>query len=153
MVYPRLFETFECYKRTSIKFSYCLLLELTNSLLLVHDSPYSVHSCDPKDDVLFTQKLTHSWGQQFMHVHNIVLLSQRGHLTCSLEKELQIERSTVYYLEVLKRRFESGLFDENLMENIDVTHFIVNMDNGRTLGFWGDTSIKYAARWFQARIL
>ena len=30
------------------------------------------------------------------------------------------------------------------MENIDETHFIVYMNNGRTLGFWGDTSIKYA---------
>ena len=30
------------------------------------------------------------------------------------------------------------------MENIDETHFVVNMDNGRTLGFRGDTTIKYA---------
>ena len=45
---------------------------------------------------------------------------------------------------MLKRGFDSCLFDENLMENIDETHFVVNMDNGRTLGFWGDTSTKYA---------
>ena len=30
------------------------------------------------------------------------------------------------------------------MENIDETHFVVNMDNSRTLGFCGDTTIKYA---------
>ena len=30
------------------------------------------------------------------------------------------------------------------MENIDETHFVVNMDNGRTLGFRGDTTVKYA---------
>ena len=41
----------------------------------------------------------------------------------------------VYHLGVLKRSFDSGLFDENLMENIDETHFVVNMDNSRTLGF------------------
>ena len=29
------------------------------------------------------------------------------------------------------------------MENIDKVHFVVNMDNGRTLGFWGDTLVKY----------
>ena len=29
------------------------------------------------------------------------------------------------------------------MENINKTHFIVNMDNSRTLGFWDDTSVKY----------
>ena len=78
-----------------------------------------------------------------MHVHNIVLLSQIGRLTCSLEKEIQIERNTVYHLGVLKRGFDSDLFDENLMENIDETHFVVNMDNGRTLGFRDDTSTKY----------
>ena len=44
---------------------------------------------------------------------------------------------------MLKRDFDSGLFDENLMENIDETHFVVNMDNGRTLGFRGDTSTNY----------
>ena len=70
-----------------------------------------------------------------MHVHNIILLSQRGCLIYSPEKELQIERSTVYHLGILKRGFETQLFDENLMENIDETHFVVNMDNGRNLGF------------------
>jgi hypothetical protein len=30
------------------------------------------------------------------------------------------------------------------MENIDKTHFVVNLDNGCTLGFRGDTSVKYA---------
>ena len=30
------------------------------------------------------------------------------------------------------------------MENIDETHFVINMDNGRTLGFQGDTLVKYA---------
>jgi hypothetical protein len=30
------------------------------------------------------------------------------------------------------------------IENIDETHFVVNVDNGRTLGFRGDTTIKYA---------
>jgi hypothetical protein len=45
---------------------------------------------------------------------------------------------------VLQRGFQIGIFDENLIENINETHFIVNMDNGRTLGFWGNTTVKYA---------
>ena len=48
------------------------------------------------------------------------------------------------FREVFKRGFESRLFDENLIENIDEMHFVVNMDNGRTLGFWSDTLVKYA---------
>ena len=30
------------------------------------------------------------------------------------------------------------------MENIDETHFSINMDNGKTLGFHGDTIVMYA---------
>jgi hypothetical protein len=30
------------------------------------------------------------------------------------------------------------------MENIDETHFVVNLDNECTLGLQGDTSVKYA---------
>jgi hypothetical protein len=30
------------------------------------------------------------------------------------------------------------------MENIDETHFVVNLDNGHTLGFREDTSVTYA---------
>ena len=30
------------------------------------------------------------------------------------------------------------------MENIDETYFVVNMNNGRTLGFRGDTTVSYA---------
>jgi hypothetical protein len=40
-----------------------------------------------------------------MNVHNIVLLSQHGRLTCSIEKELQIEMDTIYHLDVLQRGF------------------------------------------------
>jgi hypothetical protein len=82
--------------------------------------------------------------QQFMDVHNIVLLSQRGNLSCSPEKERQIEMNTAYHLGILQRGFQSRVFDENLMENLDETHFTVNMDNGCTLGFRGDTVVKYA---------
>ena len=49
----------------------------------------------------------------------------------------------MYHLGVLQRGFGSGIFDENLMENVDETHFVVNLDNGRTLGFRGDTTVKY----------
>ena len=30
------------------------------------------------------------------------------------------------------------------MENLNETHFTVILDNGRALGFWSDTSVKYA---------
>lgn len=65
-------------------------------------------------------------------------------MTCSPQKELQIEMHTIYHLGVFHRGFLSGNFDENLMENLDETHFAVNLDNEHTLGFRGDTTVKYA---------
>jgi len=43
----------------------------------------------------------------------------------------------------LSRGFESGELNEDLVENVDETYFIINIDNDRTLGFRGD-GIKYA---------
>jgi hypothetical protein len=48
---------------------------------------------------------------------------------------------TTYHLGVLQRGFQSREFDENVMENLDETHLVVNLDNGHTLGFRGDTSV------------
>ena len=43
-----------------------------------------------------------------------------------------------------RRGFESGDMNEDLLCNMDENHFVVNCDNGRTLGFRGDTEVKYA---------
>ena len=94
--------------------------------LLDSTSPYTTLSRDPKDNVLFIDKLTNNWFQQFMFVHNIIFLSQSGRLTCSPQKEREIEMHTVFHLGVLYRDFSNGTFDENLMENINETPFVVN---------------------------
>jgi hypothetical protein len=44
----------------------------------------------------------------------------------------------------LKCYFELGELDENIIENVDETHFIINYDNGKALGFKGDKHFKYA---------
>ena len=100
-MYPRLLTAFEQFKSVGVKFSSRLLAELAMSILLDPTSPCTAQSRDPKDNALFTSKFTPSWIQQFMHVHSIVLLSQRGQLTCSPEKELQIEKVMAYHLGVL----------------------------------------------------
>ena len=55
---------------------------------------------------------------------------------------MQIESTTTYHLGVLG--FKTRVFDDNLMENVDETYFVVNLDYSRTLGFRGDTTVKYA---------
>ena len=51
---------------------------------------------------------------------------------------------TTYHLVVLHRGFKNKGFDEILMENVDATHFFINLDNGCTLGSMDNTIVKYA---------
>lgn len=55
-----------------------------------------------------------------------------------------MEKEVAYYLGVVKREFDAGMLDEDMFENVDETHFVVNMDNGRTLAFVGCNEVKYA---------
>ena len=48
------------------------------------------------------------------------------------------------HLCLLKHGFDSGYLDKNDMSNAEETHSMVNMDNGKTLGFSGDHSVRYA---------
>ena len=86
-LYPLLLDAFEHFKKTGVKFSPRLLIELAITILVDPTSPYTALSRDPKDNVLLLEKLTHCWIQQFMHIQNIVLLSQTCRLTCNPEKE------------------------------------------------------------------
>jgi hypothetical protein len=143
-LYPQFLDAFDMFRKIGVKFSFKLLIELALLVLLDPTSIYTAQSRDPKDNRLLIEKLNHSWVQRFMDVHNIVLLSQCGKLNCSPGKEIQIEMQATHHLGVLQRGFQTDIFDKNLIENIDETHFVVNMDNGRTLGFRGDTTMKYA---------
>ena len=62
----------------------------------------------------------------------------------SSEKEALLEKTVSYYMGELQPGFESGLLNEDNIENADETHFVFNMDNRKTLGFVGDKHIKYA---------
>ncbi len=104
-VYPELLLAFEHYQKAGVKFSARLLIELAETILFDPTSPYTIHSRDPKDNIFLSKKITPSWAQQFMHTYNLVLLTQRGRLICSPEKELQIERQTTHHLGVLHRGF------------------------------------------------
>lgn len=54
-----------------------------------------------------------------------------------------MRKTVVFILCQIQRNFVSGVFDENMMENINEIHFIINMDDGKTFGFHGDEECKY----------
>ena len=90
-MYPKLLEEFDCFRKSDVKFSSQLLRELAISILVAPDSIFIANYVDPKDNVLLINKITYNWMNQFMDNHNIVLLSKRGRLICSPNKEVHIE--------------------------------------------------------------
>jgi hypothetical protein len=69
---------------------------------------------------------------------------QCGRLSWSPMKERHMKMLTTFHLGVVQRGFLSGEYNENYIKNMDETHFVMNMDNGKTLGFCGDHVVKYA---------
>ena len=87
---------------------------------------------------------TARWVQSFCERYDIVSRKQTGKLDCCEEKQDSIERAVGYHLGELMRQFDSGDLDEDFVFNVDKTHFLVKMDNGKTLGLLGDKTVKYA---------
>lgn len=53
----------------------------------------------------------------------------------------EIHKFVASYLSFLKVAFQSGLLQENLVENAEETLFKINMDNGATLGLIRDEDV------------
>ncbi|OWZ03588.1 hypothetical protein PHMEG_00024654 [Phytophthora megakarya] len=78
-----------------------------------------------------------------MVAHRIVPRTQSGKKSVSPEKQASIER-VAKHLANLQRGFEPGEYDEDTVENIEETHFVVDFNNNKTLGFKREENIKYA---------
>ena len=84
------------------------------------------------------------WVQRVMERYNIVSRRKCGKLMISPAKQIIIEKQVAFHLGTVCHDFESRRLDEEFVENIDDTHFVVNVDNGRTFGFAGAQEVKYA---------
>ena len=73
--------------------------------------------------------------QGFMERFNIVGIRKCGKFMISPVKQAQMEREVAFQAGSVAKAFRNGDLDEYLAENIDETHFVVNMDNGRNLAF------------------
>ncbi|OWY96290.1 hypothetical protein PHMEG_00033478 [Phytophthora megakarya] len=142
-LYPRLLEEFDRLRKLGVKLEPPLLLQLAKEILSDNTDGYYARSVDDKG-ALIINKITSRWVQTFMEAHQIVLRTQSGKKQLSAAKILHIEKSVAFHLGELRRGFADGSLDEDAIANIDETHFVVDFDNGKTLGFSGEKHIKYA---------
>ncbi|DAZ96857.1 TPA: hypothetical protein N0F65_008288 [Lagenidium giganteum] len=67
-----------------------------------------------------------------------------GKKQVSGEKMRQIKEEVAIHLGVLQRGFDNGELNEDTIENINETHFMIDFHTRKALGFVGETFIKYA---------
>ena len=105
---------------------------------------YSLNYVDPRSELPISGLLSARWVQAFAERFRIISRAHTGKLLTSPSKEEFIEKEVAYHLCQLCRDFRAGRISENDIENADETHFVINYDNGRTLGFAGEDEVKYA---------
>ncbi|EGZ16438.1 hypothetical protein PHYSODRAFT_502225 [Phytophthora sojae] len=142
-LYSKLLDEFDRLHKLGVKFEPPLLLQLAKQILRDGEGEYTHMSVDAKQ-TLIIEKINSRWIQCFMEAHQIVLRTQTGKRQLSQPKILHIEKEVAFHLGELQRGFADGSLDENAIENIDETHFVIDFDTGKTLGFSGEQQTKYA---------
>lgn len=136
---------FQRLSKTSLKFNGGILRTLAKRILTDEADEYEWRlELGMSERYALVCKVTKRWVQTFMDRFHIVGRKQCGKLMISPVKQEKLEKEVAYHLGAVKRAFDAGELDEDLVENVDETHFVVNMDNGRTLSFIGCSEVKYA---------
>lgn len=118
---------FERLSSMGVKFSGPVLVALATRILKDADGEYDLQldmARDERNDLI--RKITKRWIQSFMERYSIVARRQCGKLMVSPVKQIQMEQEVAYHLGVVKREFDAGTLDEDVVENVDESHFLVN---------------------------
>lgn len=127
---PLLADEFRRLIKLGVKMSPHLLQEV--ALTIIKDSGHALYNMDTLiSGISIVDKITSRWVQTFMESNQIVRRLQTGKLSVSPGKRIEIDISVVKFLGQVKRSFDSGLLDERCISNMDETHFVVNVDNGK----------------------
>lgn len=144
-LYSDVLDEFDRLRKLGVKFNLTTLRHLALDVLQTgKDDIYSANMIDPRSNVALRKKIDARWIQSFAEHFRIVSRAQSGKHRMSPAKENEIEIQVAAHLGALSSLLTRGVVDENDLENADETHFVINVDNGRTLGFCGSSDVKYA---------
>ncbi|OWZ06122.1 hypothetical protein PHMEG_00021670 [Phytophthora megakarya] len=91
----------------------------------------------------FADLMTPRRVQDFLERNNIVYRSHMGKQQVSVKMQMQIDMAVAKHLGALKRQFEDGTLLPDQQYNMDESHFIIDLDDDKTLDFVGSQSVKY----------
>lgn len=141
-LYPILLTEFQRLRRAGVKLSNQLVAEM--GVVLIEDSEHPrFNSRFSVKNKPFTSLLTPRRVQDFLERYNIVYRRHKGKKQVSVEKQAQIDISIAKHMGELKRQFEEGTLHPDQQYNMDESHFVIDLDDGKTLDFVGSQSVKY----------
>lgn len=133
-LYPLLLSEFERLRRAGVKLSVRLVAKIGVDLIEHSEHPvFNRAFCT--ESKTFVRMLTARRVQDFLERNNIVYRRLQGKKQVSEEKMEDIDRTVAAHLGRLKREFNDGTLDPNSQYNMDESHFVIDLDDGRTLDF------------------
>lgn len=125
----------------NINISTSLLVEVGKYLLTAGEERFGAGTLKAGQPLI--GHINAHWIQTFRERYDVVSRKLSGKLAVSVEKQSSTERAVAYYLGKVQQAFDSGVLDDDLVLNINETHFVINMDDEKTLEMKGATSVKY----------
>lgn len=141
-LHSKIYPEFCRQRKLGAKISYALIVAVAVHLLQKSKGEFTAATVN--EGRTLESRINTAWVQRFCNKYDIALRKQSSKLMCSPEKQESIERRIAYHLGQTKRSFDSGTYDEDTVFNMDETHFVINMDDGKTLALRGEKSIRYS---------
>lgn len=143
-IHTELGDDFDRLRCVGVKFNLTMLHLLALSIFDqtdngIYGKGFIARSGKPQRDLMESR-----WVQTLCARFRIVSRSQTGKNKMRPGKNIELEKDVARHLGRLKKYFESGELEEQCISNADETHFVFNMDDGRTLGLPNDQDVRYA---------
>lgn len=143
MLYNDLRFKFERLRKVGVKFDTSLLHIHALMMIMNVEKGSEYHESIMHIGKLIANYVTRWWTQNFMYTSRSVLRAQAGNHLISQRKQTYTEKTVACSMGKLNRGFDSGELNDDLIENADETHCVINMNNGKTLRFIGDEHLKH----------
>lgn len=141
-LYPILLDEFERLRKAGVKMSTRLLQDI--AVTLIEESQHAKFNNRFRiNEKPFSTLVTFRRLQDFTDRFNIVYRRLKGKKQVSSDKQEEIHNAVAAHLGELKRLFDDNLIDPSLQFNMDESHFVIDLDDGKTLDFRGAKHVKY----------
>eukprot|EP00171_Calliarthron_tuberculosum_P023739 IDg23739t1 len=134
---------FERLQYVGCKLSTDILMKAAVQALQQEGSEFTEATLDNSTGQPISIHITQDFIRRFMDRYDIVRRRQSGALMSSLSATNLIEKRIAYHLGKMEHSFNSQGLDDTLVENMDETHFLFDLDDTFTLARIGTAKANY----------